>query len=222
MRSSSGAGSRATRKAPPRRSGLPMRPQAGKPLKARDRNASLSLTNRILPRFDFRVDIVSRTEKGPVRDKNEDALLVAPQLALFGVADGMGGLDAGEVASELALTVAREVFATRDAAATIDAYVAVPHIENRRKVLALMKKACEDAHEALLAEQEKRGPAPSSSGGAAAVPEFSMGTTLDLCLLVRDRAFFAHVGDGRAFLSRPTATLLITQDHVREGNGAYS
>jgi PPM family protein phosphatase len=41
-----------------------------------------------------------------------------------------------------------------------------------------------------------------------------MGTTLDLCVLVRDRAFFAHAGDGRAYLVRPTATLQLTQDHA--------
>lgn len=168
------------------------------------------LANRILPRFDFRVDVVSRTEKGPVRELNEDALLVAPALALFGVADGMGGLDGGEVASQLALDASREAFATKEAQKTLDAYVAAPQLENRRKVLALMRRACESAHEAVLAEQDKRG------------PDVSMGTTLDLCVFVRDRAFFGHVGDGRAFLARPSATILLTQDHVRHADAAYS
>lgn len=168
------------------------------------------LVNRILPRFDFRVDVVSRTEKGPVRELNEDALLVAPALALFGVADGMGGLDGGEVASRLALDASRETFSTKEAQKTLDAYVAAPQLENRRKVLALMRRACESAHEAVLAEQDRRG------------PDVSMGTTLDLCLLVRDRGFFGHVGDGRAFLARPSATILLTQDHVRHADAAYS
>lgn len=168
------------------------------------------LANRILPRFDYRVDVVSRTEKGPVRELNEDALLVAPELALFGVADGMGGLDGGEVASRMALDSTRETFTAKDAHKVLDAYVASPQLENRRGVLALMRRACETAHAALLAEQDRRG------------PDTSMGTTLDLCLLVRDRAFFAHVGDGRAFLSRPSATILLTQDHVRHADAAYA
>lgn len=167
------------------------------------------LANRILPRFDFRVDIVSRTEKGPVRESNEDALLVEPALAVFGVADGMGGLDGGEIASRLALDTAKEAIGAKAAREALDAYVAAPQLENRRRILALMRKACEDAHAAVLAEQEKRG------------PDVSMGTTLDLCLLVRDRAFFAHVGDGRVFLARPSATILLTQDHVRHGEPAY-
>lgn len=168
------------------------------------------LANRILPRFDFRVDVVSRTEKGPVRELNEDALLVAPQLAVFGIADGMGGLDGGEVASRLALDAAKDALSAKGAREVLDAYVAAPQLDNRRRVLGLMRQACEDAHAAVLAEQERRG------------PDVSMGTTLDLCLLVRDRAFFAHVGDGRAFLARPSATILLTQDHVRHGEPAYS
>ncbi len=169
----------------------------------------LTVSGRILPRFDFRVDIVSRSEKGPVRELNEDAMLVAPHLALFGLADGMGGLEAGEVASAMALDAAKDVFASKESMTLVEGYVSVPNLENRRRVLSLMRRACERAHEDLLAEQDRRG------------PEVSMGTTLDLCLFVRDRAFFAHVGDGRVFLSRPSATLLITQDHVREGEARY-
>jgi CRP-like cAMP-binding protein len=41
-----------------------------------------------------------------------------------------------------------------------------------------------------------------------------MGTTLDLLLLVRNRAFVAHVGDSRAYLVRRTATLQLTNDHA--------
>lgn len=164
--------------------------------------------SRILPRFDFRVDVASISEKGPVRETNEDALLLAPELALFGVADGMGGLEGGEIASKLAIEAARGVLQTKEAIALSEAYVAVPHLENRRRILGLLRGACEQAHTAVLAEGDRRG-------GVA------MGTTLDLCLLIRDRAFFAHVGDGRVFLARSSATLLITQDHVAEGTLAF-
>lgn len=164
---------------------------------------------RILPRFDYRVEIASLSEKGPVRETNEDALLIAPEIALFGVADGMGGLDGGEIASVMALDTAKGALSSKEALATLEIYVANPHLENRRKVMALMRAACEKAHEAVLAESDRRGGT-------------SMGTTLDLCLLVRDRGFFAHVGDGRVFLARPSATLLITQDHVPATKLAYA
>jgi PPM family protein phosphatase len=45
----------------------------------------------------------AESETGPVRSVNEDAWLVAPEIGLFAIADGMGGHNAGEVASQLAL-----------------------------------------------------------------------------------------------------------------------
>src|SRR5690606_21018785 len=63
--------------------------------------------SRIVPRFDFRIEHASRTDLGLVRKNNEDALLEAPEHALFGIADGMGGLADGEVAARLALETSK-------------------------------------------------------------------------------------------------------------------
>ncbi|MBL9026656.1 MAG: protein phosphatase 2C domain-containing protein [Myxococcales bacterium] len=155
---------------------------------------------RILPRFDFRVEIAAETVTGKVRATNEDALLVAPELALFGVADGMGGLDSGEHASRTALEVARAYLATKEANKKLEEFCRSPTLEVRRDVFALLRGACEAAHDKLVSEQESRGE--------------KMGTTMDLCLFARDKAFVAHVGDGRVFLARSKATLQITEDHL--------
>lgn len=163
--------------------------------------------SRIVPRFDFRIDFAGRTDVGLVRKNNEDALLTAPELALFAVADGMGGLASGEVASELAVQSAQAWLSTPAAAETLDAYVAEPTLQHRRGVFDLLREACESANERVIAEARRRQPDESD-------PKAAMGTTLDLCLLVRDRAFFAHVGDGRAYLVRPTTTLQLTHDHA--------
>jgi len=53
----------------------------------------------------------SRTDTGRKRDHNEDDFLVAPELALFAVADGMGGHQGGEHASRLAIEVLRREIA---------------------------------------------------------------------------------------------------------------
>lgn len=155
---------------------------------------------RILPRFDFRVEVAAETVTGKVRTSNEDALLVAPELALFGVADGMGGLDSGEHASRTALDVVRGYLSTKEASKKLEEFCRTPTLEVRRSVFALLRGACEAAHEKLISEQESRGE--------------KMGTTMDLCLFARDKAFVAHVGDARVFLARSKATLQITEDHL--------
>ena len=50
----------------------------------------------------------AKTDVGLSRDHNEDNFLVDPSLQLFMVADGMGGHNAGEVASALAVNVTRD------------------------------------------------------------------------------------------------------------------
>lgn len=173
----------------------------------------LGRVSRIVPRFDFRIDHACRTDVGLVRKNNEDAFLDAPEAALFGIADGMGGLAAGEVAARMALDTARRTLTSADATGTLDRYVADPRIEHRRAVFALLRGACEDANRAVIEEAARRQEGPPSDSGRTS-DSGRMGATLDLLLLVRDRAFFAHVGDGRAYLVRPTATLQVTQDHA--------
>ena len=51
--------------------------------------------------------VASRTHAGTVRATNEDAALWEPSLAVVAVSDGMGGHNAGEVASQLALDAVR-------------------------------------------------------------------------------------------------------------------
>ena len=55
---------------------------------------------------EFRVG--SATDVGQVRSINQDSILVAPEVPLFGVADGMGGHQGGEVASALAVEIVGE------------------------------------------------------------------------------------------------------------------
>lgn len=171
-----------------------------RPSTAEPARPDLTLAARVLPHFDFRVASASRTVRGHDRSANEDAVLCRPDLALFGLADGMGGHGSGEVASGLALRAAAESLATEAARSVVARYARSPSLDRRREVFGLLHTAMHEAHEVVR--------------GAGAGDRQGMGTTLDLLLLARDRAFLAHVGDARAYLVRPLATVQLTHDHT--------
>lgn len=155
----------------------------------------------ILPRFDFRADFAMASDKGARREHYEDASLLAPEIALFAVADGMGGHLAGDVAARLAVDTVRRVLSGREAQRVIDAYVAKADLESRRAVYACLRSAFEEANRVVLAD------------AAADEGHRGMGATLDVVWLARGNAFIAHAGDGRIYLARLRAMLQLTQDH---------
>ena len=113
----------------------------------------------------------SRTDVGCMRDHNEDSLLVAPPL--FAVADGMGGHAAGEVASEIAITVLGEK---------------APHTPDA----AALGRAVEDANRAvILAANEKRGRAGMGTTMTAAVLQKDR---LVIAQVGDSRAYLLHQG----------------------------
>lgn len=155
----------------------------------------------ILPRFDFRADSGMASDKGARREHYEDAALLAPEIALFAVADGMGGHQAGDVAARLSVDTVRRVLSGREAQRVVDAYVAKADLESRRAVYACLRSAFEEANRAVLAD------------AAADETHSGMGATLDVVWLARGNAFIAHAGDGRIYLARLRAMLQLTQDH---------
>ena len=160
-----------------------------------------SVPAQILPRFDFRADFAVARDKGSRRSSYEDAALLAPEIGVFAVADGMGGHQAGEVAAKLAIDSVRRTLGGREAQRVIETYVAKPDLDSRRAVFASLRRAFEDANRDVRSDAVKD---PRHGG---------MGTTLDLVWLARDHAFVAHAGDGRVYLARARAMLLLTQDH---------
>jgi serine/threonine protein phosphatase PrpC len=118
---------------------------------------------------------------GNKRRRNEDSFVVAPPL--FAVADGMGGAQAGEVASKLA------------AAALEDTDLGSTHGEER--VIALIQAANRRVYERSNAD-------PTASG---------MGTTITVALVEGTRVTFGHVGDSRAYLLRDGVMEQLTEDH---------
>jgi protein phosphatase len=134
---------------------------------------------------------------GKVRTNNEDAMgsfiPASRQQArthgyLFAVADGVGGMDLGEVASATAISVITEQFAKAQAGTMLISLLP-----------RLIQHANAAVHDCTLAP-EYRGK--------------SMATTVVVCALRHDQAIVSHVGDSRCYLVRNGKARQITQDHT--------
>ncbi len=163
----------------------------------------IPVVSQIVPRFAYRVRFAVATDVGRVRSRNEDATLVAPEIGLFCVADGMGGHAAGDVAARVALEEIEECLRGRSAQRALDAYAASADLAARRAVFSRLRDAVERANARVREE------------AAAKSDRTGMGTTVDVLWLARDHAFLAHAGDGRSYLARSSATLQLTQDHAQ-------
>lgn len=134
---------------------------------------------------------------GKVRTNNEDAMgsfipasrhQARSHGFLFAVADGVGGMDLGEVASSTAVTVMTEEFAKAQAGTMLISLLP-----------RLIQHANAAVHDCTLAS-EYRGK--------------KMATTLVACALRYDQAIVSHVGDSRCYLVRDAKARQITQDHT--------
>lgn len=132
-----------------------------------------------------------------VRDNNEDSLRLLPEHGVFALADGMGGLEKGEVMS---------------AAATDSVVVAAPDLAQLARGIgsdrsANARRALFDRLEALYSETSQRLYAMAAEAG------LRMGTTLTTMVLAPDRMLVAHVGDCRVLRVRKGAVTRLTTDH---------
>ncbi len=141
------------------------------------------------------------TDRGLRRHINEDQFLIRDDLALYVVADGMGGHAAGEVAADLAVReVERVVEATRD---YDDA--TWPHDWDSRLSLNANRLA-----QAIVSAHRRVTGAVEVDTGLR-----GMGATIVAALLDGERGELtvAHVGDSRAYLFHDHTVELITSDH---------
>jgi PPM family protein phosphatase len=158
-----------------------------------------------IPRFDYLVDFAGASHTGNVRPSNEDVWRVDPGLGIFVVADGMGGHAAGEVAARLAVDALFATLRSPEALRTVEQYVTSSELEARRQVFDLVERGIGKAHEAVLEVASKD------------IKRRGMGCTIDAALLLGTKAFLAHVGDSRSYLSRPNTTIQLTHDHTMHG-----
>lgn len=139
------------------------------------------------------------TDPGKKRANNEDSYLVSDEQRLYAVADGVGGSEAGEVASRIAVdTIAGTM---PDLLGDADRTPPVESRSDEVPELAAFRHAVLLANRAIIEEAAKD---PARRG---------MGTTLTALLLARKRAFLAHIGDSRAYRLRSGRLLQLTNDH---------
>lgn len=126
------------------------------------------------------------TDIGRLRRCNEDDLAILPAAGLFAVADGLGGLDAGDIASRTALTSLRDL--CQGQADTPDTDMAV-----------WLGKTIAEVNRRTYEQRMALGK--------------NMATTLALVQLHKNTAYAAHVGDSRIYRWHAGGLTRITSDH---------
>lgn len=144
------------------------------------------------------LEIVSQSNPGMIRSHNEDSVTFDVSSGLVVLADGMGGYNAGEVASGIAVSVISSEIRH--------------HLQNM-KPEDKNTPSGEDVGIILLRENVQKANS-SIYHAAASQPQYSgMGTTIVTGLFYDDRVAVAHVGDSRMYRLRGDDFECVTRDH---------
>jgi serine/threonine protein phosphatase PrpC len=138
---------------------------------------------------------VQATHQGLVRQNNEDCIRSDDNLGLYLLADGMGGHNAGEIASALAVDSVYKLLSSGTPNSTAE------------DIFDLMEKAMHEAHLEI------------SARARTSFSLMGMGTTLVIAVVRDKTAYIAHAGDSRAYLFSPSHQEgknleQITRDHT--------
>ncbi|MFC7299046.1 Stp1/IreP family PP2C-type Ser/Thr phosphatase [Herminiimonas aquatilis] len=137
-----------------------------------------------------------KTDTGLVRSHNEDAIELNADYKIAVLADGMGGYNAGEVASGIATSVFSATLEQR-----LQQQAEKRHAPGSKFLQCLMKDSVCSANAKILEAARRQ-------------PQFSgMGTTLVAALFHRKRVVLAHIGDSRAYRFRRGVLAQLTHDH---------
>jgi serine/threonine protein phosphatase PrpC len=141
---------------------------------------------------------VELTDVGRVRDHNEDAIGTNCEAGLLVLADGMGGYNAGEVASSIAVKTVLELVS--EACQREERSATEPETGMMRQTIVLrdaIARANKIIHQTAKSQSQCEG----------------MGTTFVACLFFDNRVSIAHVGDARLYRARKNKLEQITLDH---------
>jgi len=144
------------------------------------------------------LEIATCTDPGMVRSHNEDSVAADASIGVAVLADGMGGYNAGEVASGMATTVL-----------TAELQQLLASGEGR-----VMNGDAGRAHAESILRTEIAKANASIYQAAQSQPQYAgMGTTLVVALFYDNRVTVAHIGDSRVYRLRGDELVQITKDH---------
>src|SRR3981081_2658535 len=144
------------------------------------------------------LEMAKATHTGMVRSHNEDSITTDPQIGLAVLADGMGGYNAGEVASGIATALISSE--TREAMVR-----QAPREVDRRTGSPVAAQLLRD----IIAKANT-----SIYQSANSQPQYAgMGTTLVVALFCNSQITLAHIGDSRCYRQRGGKLEQITRDH---------
>ena len=133
------------------------------------------------------------SDPGRVRANNEDSVAFDAEAGVAVLADGMGGYNAGEIASAMAVTFIRAELA--------HALQTAPSAPTDEALCDLVSQAIQKAnlsiHNAAMANAQFSG----------------MGTTIVVAVFDAQRVVLGHVGDSRAYRLRDQRLVQLTRDH---------
>lgn len=137
----------------------------------------------------------AKSDVGKAREINQDSFYITQDqfsdVNLYILADGMGGCNAGDVASKLAINCSKSYIENNIHDVTKD----------KESLIQLIASSMEYAN---MVVYEKSRENKDFEG---------MGTTLEVCLIYNNRAYIGHVGDSRIYRIRKEIIRQLTQDH---------
>jgi protein phosphatase len=144
------------------------------------------------------LEIATCTDPGMVRSHNEDSVAADASIGVAVLADGMGGYNAGEVASGMATTVLT---------------TELQHLLASGEAGGMDGDAGRERAESILRSEIAKANA-SIFQAAQSQPQYAgMGTTLVVALFYDNRVTVAHIGDSRVYRLRGDDFAQITKDH---------
>ncbi len=148
--------------------------------------------------LNAKIDFAELSDTGRVREHNEDAIGSIGEIGLMVLADGMGGYNAGEIASGIAVQIVTEMAsdgANRERRDDIDS-----HSGLMRQSIVL-RDAVYRANKIIYQTAQSKTDCEG------------MGTTIVACMFYDNKISIAHVGDSRAYRLRAGELEQVTLDH---------